>query len=54
MSVELPTAVGLDLSDEIAHFCVKRGDGLQLEVGEVQMAREDLSKVFTKWTAAVW
>ena len=49
MSVELPTALGLDLSDVVSHFCVKRGDGRQLEVGEVQMAREDLSKVFTKW-----
>jgi transposase len=49
MSVEVPTAVGLDLSDECSHFCVRRGDGLQIEAGKVFMVNEDLSKLFTKW-----
>jgi transposase len=49
MSVELPTTLGLDLSDRQAHFHVQQGDGRTLTTGKVAMERDDLAKLFDYW-----
>jgi transposase len=49
MSVELPTTLGLDLSDRQAHFHVQQGDGRTLTTGKVAMERDDLAKLFAQW-----
>lgn len=49
VTVQLPTTVGLDLSDRVSHFRVQRGDGLTLDVGKVTTARGDLAVLFERW-----
>lgn len=48
-SVQLPTTIGLDLSDRESHFHVMRGDGLTLETGKVATERGDLTELFGRW-----
>ena len=48
-SVQIPTTMGLDLSDRVSEFLVLRGDDHKLEAGKVCMTREPLSEVFTRW-----
>jgi transposase len=48
-SVELPTTMGLDLSDRVGHYHVQRGDGLTLATGKVALLREDLAALFGLW-----
>ena len=47
--VQVPTTVGLDLSDQVSHFHVVRGDGRTLGAGKVTNCRDDLSKLFERW-----
>jgi len=46
-SVQIPTTMGLDLSDRVSEFLVLRGDDHKLEAGRICMTREPLSEVFT-------
>jgi transposase len=48
-SVELPTTVGLDLSDRISHFHAQFGDGRTLETGKVKNERSSLAGFFERW-----
>jgi transposase len=48
-TVQVPTTVGLDLSDRVSHFHVLRGDGRTLETGKVCTRRDDLSRFFERW-----
>lgn len=48
-SVELPTTLGLDLSDRQSHYHVQRGDGLTLATGKVPTLREELASLFGRW-----
>lgn len=48
-TVQLPTTVGLDLSDRISHFHVQRGDGQTLGTGKVSTKRADLTALFELW-----
>jgi len=48
-TVQLPTTVGLDLSDRISHFHVQRGDGHTLATGKVATTRTDLAVLFERW-----
>lgn len=48
-NVQLPTTVGLDLSDRVSHFHVQRGDGFRLSTGKVANTREQLEALFTRW-----
>jgi transposase len=48
-SVQLPTTVGLDVSDQISHFHVLRGDGWTLDKGKVANTRDDLAVLFERW-----
>lgn len=48
-SVQLPTTLGLDLSDRVSHFHVMRGDGVTLSTGKVPTEREALSGLFGRW-----
>lgn len=48
-TVQLPTTLGLDLSDRISHFHVQRGDGHTLDKGKVATTRADLSALFERW-----
>jgi transposase len=48
-SVELPTTMGLDLSDRQSHYHVQRGDGLRLATGRVPTLREELAALFENW-----
>jgi transposase len=48
-SVELPTTIGLDLSDRVSHFHVQRGDGVALATGKVATTREALMPFFQRW-----
>ena len=48
-SVELPTTMGLDLSDRMSHYHVQRGDGLTLTSGKVATLREALAALFQQW-----
>ncbi len=45
-TIQLPTTMGLDLSDRVSHYNVQRGDGATLATGKVKMTREDLRAVF--------
>jgi len=47
--VELPTTMGLDLSDRVSHFEVQRGDGHTLCTGKVTTTRADLAVLFERW-----
>lgn len=49
MTVQLPTTMGLDLSDRVSHFHVQRGDGLTLSVGKVASTRAQLEALFQPW-----
>lgn len=49
-SVQLPTTIGLDLSDRDSHFLVLRGDGEILETGKVASERGALRELFARWT----
>jgi len=49
-TVELPTTLGLDLSDRVSHFHVLLGDGRTLARGKVQTLRDDLRLLFQQWT----
>ncbi len=48
-SVQMPTTVGLDLSDRVSHYHVQRGDGVKLLEGKVGMTRAQLAKLFQDW-----
>jgi len=48
-SVELPTTMGLDLSDRLSHFHVQLGAGRRLATGKVATTRESLSPLFESW-----
>ena len=48
-SVELPTTMGLDLSDRMSHYHVQRGDGLTLATGKAATLRSDLATLFEQW-----
>jgi len=48
-SVQLPTTVGLDLSDRTSHFHVLRGDGVKLDAGKVATERAALALLFDSW-----
>lgn len=45
-TVQLPTTMGLDISDRISHYLVQRGDGAKLDAGKVKMTREHLQVLF--------
>lgn len=49
MAVQLPTTVGLDLSDRVSHYHVERGDGRTLDTGKVATTRADLTVLFERW-----
>lgn len=48
-SVQLPTTIGLDLSDRDSHFHVMRGDGVTLETGKVASEHGALRELFARW-----
>ncbi|MDH5281322.1 MAG: IS110 family transposase [Thermoleophilia bacterium] len=48
-TVQLPTTIGLDLSDRVSHYHVMRGDGTSLATGKVATERRDLTKLFAGW-----
>ncbi|HUR28795.1 MAG TPA: IS110 family transposase [Planctomycetota bacterium] len=48
-SVQLPTTVGLDLSDRVSHYHVQRGDGVTLATGKVLTTRQHLKAFFQSW-----
>lgn len=48
-TVQLPTTMGLDLSDRVSHYHVQRGDGVKLVAGKVGMTREHLTALFQSW-----
>jgi transposase len=48
-TVQLPTSVGLDLSDRVSHYHVLRGDGATLATGKVATSRVDLAVLFESW-----
>lgn len=48
-TVQLPTTIGLDLSDRVSHFHVQRGDGHTLCTGKVATTRADLAALFGQW-----
>jgi len=48
-SIELPTTIGLDLSDRVSHFHVLSGGGDTLATGKVRMAQERLAEFFETW-----
>ena len=48
-TVQLPTTIGLDLSDRVSHFHVMRGDGRTLATGKVLMLRGELFELFERW-----
>lgn len=48
-TVQIPTTVGLDLSDRVSHFHVLRGDGASLAAGKVATMRADLGELFKRW-----
>jgi transposase len=48
-TVELPTTVGLDLSDRMSSFHVQSGDGRTLTTGKVATQRGQLVRLFEQW-----
>jgi transposase len=48
-TIQLPTTMGLDISDQVSHFLVQRGDGVQLAAGKVKMTREHLRALFQSY-----
>ena len=48
-TVQLPTTLGLDLSDRMSHYHVLRGDEHTLAVGKVATTRADLTALFERW-----
>ena len=49
-SVELPTTIGLDLSDRVSRYHAMRGDGITLATGKVTTRQEDLRELFARWS----
>lgn len=49
MSVQIPTTMGLDLSDRVSTYHVQRGDGFTLSVGKVASTRAQLTALFERW-----
>ena len=45
-TIQLPTTMGLDISDQVSHYLVQRGDGAELAAGKVKMTREHLRVLF--------
>ena len=45
-TVQLPTTLGMDISDQVSHYHVQRGDGAKLASGKVKMRREHLRVLF--------
>jgi transposase len=45
-TIQLPTTMGLDISDQVSHYLVQRGDGAKLATGKVKMTREHLRALF--------
>jgi len=48
-TVQVPTTIGLDLSDRVSHLHLMRGDGQTLETGKVQTQRAALAQLFERW-----
>lgn len=48
-SVQVPTTIGIDLSDRVSHYCVMHGDGSILAEGKVASEREALARLFAEW-----
>lgn len=48
-TIQLPTTMGLDLSDLVSHYLVQRGDGARLAAGKVRMTREHLQVLFQSY-----
>lgn len=48
-TIQVPTTLGLDLSDRVSHFHVRRGDDQVLETGKVLTQRGSLSELFERW-----
>jgi transposase len=48
-TVQIPTTIGLDLSDQVSHYHVLRGDEQTLETGKVSMNRQELEELFQRW-----
>lgn len=48
-TVQLPTTIGLDLSDNVGHFQVQRGDGHVLDRGKVKLTKEHLEAFLGEW-----
>ncbi|MBL8859043.1 MAG: IS110 family transposase [Planctomycetes bacterium] len=48
-TVQLPTTIGLDLSDRVSHYHVLLGDGRTHSKGKLANTREDLTKHFAMW-----
>lgn len=48
-SIELPTTIGLDLSDRVSHYHVLSGAGVTLATGKVRMNQERLTELFASW-----
>ena len=48
-TVQVPTTVGLDISDRDSHFHVMRGDGVTLSTGKVATVASELTQRFDEW-----
>lgn len=48
-TIQLPTTMGLDISDLVSHYLVQRGDGARLAAGKVRMTRGQLRVLFTEY-----
>lgn len=48
-TVQLPTTLGLDISDRQAQFHITRGDGKPLDSGRVATEAAPLTKLFDRW-----
>lgn len=48
-TIQLPTTMGLDISDQVSHYLVQRGDGAKLAAGKVKMTRDDLRVLFQRY-----
>lgn len=48
-TIQLPTTMGLDISDLVSHYLVQRGDGAKLAAGKVRMTREHLRVLFADY-----
>lgn len=48
-TIQLPTTMGLDISDQVSHFLVQRGDGAKLAAGKLKMTREHVRALFQQY-----